>query len=137
MKAYVAYAIAFLIAFALIVQPAMAITQMAIPFIDSGDFIYTGPTEYSNLVTIEYNNVQTASASACDLNIDFPALADGVHIGPASAAGTAGADGARSVCRASANMLPFGPVSLAFPSISQSASNTYEHQRTYFYSDVG
>lgn len=136
MRAYLVYAIILLIAITIAVQPAMAYTQMAIPFITTCDTIYMEPTKLSDSIIAEFNNVNIIGTSAHTLNIDFPAFADGVHLGPMVASGAAGIDGVTGIDRASFNVLPFGPVNLAFPSIGQTADDTYTYQRTYFFTDT-
>ena len=118
MRAYLVYAIMLIIAITMAVQPAMAFTQMAIPFITTSDTIYMEPTEFADATITEFNNVNIVDTSLVTLNIDFPAFADGVHIGPMVASGTAAIDGVLGIDRASFNVLPFGPVNLALPSIS-------------------
>ena len=133
MKAYLAYAIVLLIAIALSIQPVFAITQQAIPFINSCDFIFMVPTEYSNLFVAEFNSVSTIDSSLETLNIDFPAFDDGIHTGPLT--GMANVDGPPGKIQGSANVLPFGLVDLAFPSVSQTVNDTHAYQRTYFFTD--
>jgi len=157
-RAFIAYAIVLLIGTAFLVQPAMAFTQMAVPFIDSCDFLVMTPTQYTDLTIAEYNNVYMATTSNETTKIDFPAFADGAHIGPdvARAGIGIGIDNGTGIgtngtgigisggsglgigvgVGATANVLPFGPVDLAFPSISQTANDTYAYQRTYFFSDT-
>ncbi len=69
------------------------------------------------------------------IDIDFPAFTDVLRLGPAVASGTMAVDGALG--GTSFNVLPFGPVNLAFPSIEQTAFEMCAYQRTYFYSDTG
>lgn len=135
MRACLAFAIFLLIAIPLAVQPAAAITQMAIPFYTTCDAVYMVPTEASDAFLVEFNDVFLAGTSMETLDIDFPAFADGLHLGPAVASGTMAIGGALG--GTSFNVLPFGPVNLAFPSIAQTALETCIYQRTYFYSDTG
>ena len=119
------------------IQPAMAFTEMAIPFITTCDTIYMQPMESADATVIEFNDVHIADTSLETLNIDFPAFADGIHLGPTVASDTAAFDGALATDSASFNVLPFGLVNLAFPSIEQTADETYAYQRTYFFTDTG
>jgi hypothetical protein len=130
LRAYLAYAIILFIAVATGVQPAMAYTQMAIPFITTCDTIYMEPTEFADATISEFNSVSLVDTSLETINIDFPAFADGFHAGPVVI------DGAADIGRASFNVLPFGPVNLAFPSIEQTVVETRSYQRTYIFSDV-
>ncbi len=137
MRTYLAHAIIVFIAVSLAVQPAMAYTQMAIPFITTCDTVYMMPTEFADATLAEFNSVIVIDTSRETLSIDFPAFADGVHLGPLVASGTAAIDGVLGIDRASFNVLPFGPVNLALPSIEQTADETHAYQRTYFFTDVG
>jgi hypothetical protein len=124
-----------MIAFIIAVQPAMAITQMAIPFITTCDTIYMEPTEFADLTLVEFNSASMSDASTHTLNIDFPVFFDNIGLGPMVASNAVDVDGISGSDRASLNVLPFGPVNLAFPSISQTADETHTYERTYFYSD--
>jgi hypothetical protein len=135
-RAYLAYAIILFIAIYMAVQPAMAFTQQAIPFITTRDTIYMEPTEFADAHITEFNNANVIDTSVETLSIDFPAFDDGVHLGPVVASGMAAIDGVLGLDRASFNVLPFGPVNLAFPSIAQTADETHAYQRTYFFTDV-
>jgi hypothetical protein len=137
MRVHPAYAIVLLIAIAMAAQPAMAFTQMAIPFVTSCDVIFMGPMEFADTTISEFNSVYIADTSLETLDIDFPAFALGVGLSPLVASGTMAIDRASGPGVASFNVLPFGPVSLAFPSIEQTADETHTYQRTYFFSDIG
>jgi hypothetical protein len=71
------------------------------------------------------------------LGIDFPAFANPlspVVLGPTSAdGGSVMADGMGLGTGSSANIIPFGPVNLAFPSIRQTVDQTYTASDTGFY----
>jgi len=74
-------------------------------------------------------NQDTAFASDFEtLNIDFPVFTDCAELG--AVAGTAAVDGV--ALTGTANVLPFGPVNLAFPSISQTVEQTQEVTHTDF-----
>src|SRR5208337_5695666 len=67
-------------------------------------------------------NQDTASATDFEaININFPPSFDGVNVGPFAASGSLSALGGlvNANGAASANVLPFGPVNLAFPDINQ------------------
>jgi len=135
-RAYLVYAIILFIAITMAVRPAMAYTQMAIPFITTCDTIYMEPMEFADSNITEFNSVNVIDTSVETLNIDFPAFADGIHPGPVVASGTAAIDEVLGIDRAAFNVLPFGQVNLAFPSIMQTADETRAYQRTYFFTDV-
>ena len=137
MRAFIACAIIFIIAITLCAPPALAITYMTSPYIDSCDFISLQPSQYSALTVAEFNNWNIVGTSYESLNIDFPVTADGLDLGPTALDGSVSAPGFTAAGTATANILPFGPVNLAFPSISQTDFDTYGYQRTYFYTDVG
>jgi hypothetical protein len=108
-KAHLVYAIVLMSAVIIVIQPVMAITQTSIPFFNSCDFAYIEPLSFTDATIIEFNDINMACNSANTLGISFPAFANG---------------------------LPFGLVNLAFPSITQSADNSYTYQRAYFFSDT-
>ena len=120
---------------ALCAPPALAFTFMTSPFIDSCDFIAMQPAQYSDLTVAEFNNWNIVATSSESLNIDFPVTANGLELGPTALTGNISAPGISVAGAATANILPFGPVNLAFPSISQAAYDTYGYERTYFYTD--
>lgn len=133
MRAYVAYAI--IIIFALIaVQPVMAFNEMGIPFISSCDFVYMEPFSSTDLTIIEFNSARLDQLDFETIDIDFPMFEDGFAAGPT--VGTFAADNIGLDTGASSNVLPFGPVNLAFPSISQDVLQQSEYQRTYFFIDT-
>ncbi len=134
MKAHLACAIVILIPLA--IHPAMAFTGMAIPFLTTGDAIFMQPLETADATIAEFNSVNIAATCLESLNIDFPAFACGLHPGPTIASGIADIGDVPVTGRASFNVLPFGPVNLAFPSIAQTADETYAYQRTYFFIDT-
>jgi len=76
------------------------------------------------------NTLQTEDLE--HLNIDFPITADGLGLGPTI--GTAEVDGA--ALTGSANVLPFGPVNLAFPDVHQDALQTIAATQTGFFSST-
>lgn len=133
MRANLAYAatIALLLAFA--AQPATAFTGMGIPFISSCGFVYMQPFSAADLTIIEFNSARAATHDFETIDIDFPLFTDSFTAGPT--AGQAEAGEAALGAGSTSNILPFGPVSLAFPSIGQTAFKQAEYERTYFYID--
>ncbi len=76
-------------------------------------------------------NQDTAVATDFEtVNIDFGIFGDGFELG--STVGPVSADGVTLGEGASSNVLPFGPVNLAFPSISQTVQQTQEVTHTDF-----
>ncbi|BAI61278.1 hypothetical protein MCP_1206 [Methanocella paludicola SANAE] len=73
------------------------------------------------------NTLQTEDLE--HLNIDFPIKADDLGLGPTI--GTAEADGV--ALTGSANVLPFGPVNLAFPDVHQDAFQSIAATQTGFF----
>ena len=142
MRASLACAITFLICIALFARPALAVTSastfMTSPYIDSNDFIYLEPSQFTSLTVSEFTSTSAVATNDDALSINFPVTADGLDLGPTSLAGTVTVPGVVNASgTATANILPFGPVNLSFPSISQTAFETYGYQRTYFYTDEG
>ncbi len=115
------------------VQPAAAFTDMGIPFISSSGFVYMQPFSAGDLTIIEFNSARAATQDFETLDIDFPLFAGGIAAGPT--AGALESDEASIGAGSTSNVLPFGPVSLAFPSIEQTAFKHAEYERTYFYID--
>jgi hypothetical protein len=66
-------------------------------------------------------------------DLDFPPFADGIGLGPTVAGVGAAADGVSLGAGASANVLPFGPVNLAFPSIHEDSLQTLSATQTGFF----
>jgi hypothetical protein len=76
-------------------------------------------------------NQDTATAFDFEeLDIDFGIFSDDTVLGPAK--GPICADGINLGAGASSNVLPFGPVNLAFPSISQTVDQRQEVTHTDF-----
>jgi C4-dicarboxylate transporter len=74
-------------------------------------------------------NQDTAFATDFEnVNIDFPIFSDGTSLG--ATVGDVALDGV--AVSGSSNVLPFGPVNLAFPSISQTVQQTQEVTHTDF-----
>lgn len=76
---------------------------------------------------------QTAFASDIEnLQIDFPITADGLGLGPTS--GTTAIDNDIGLStRGTSNILPFGPVNLAFPNVHQDVTQELETTDTGFF----
>ncbi len=156
MRSYLALAIVLIIAFIITIQPAFALTETAIPFITTGCAVFTEPLSNTGLTILEFNSDSTSIRSIENLDITFPAFADGLNLGPTAAAAGAGLGLNNSLgigtdgtgigagnglglgigATTSANILPFGPVNLAFPDISQTAFDSIATQRTYFFTDT-
>ncbi len=76
-------------------------------------------------------NQDTATATDFEfVDIQIPITADGIDIG--SSVGPLAADGVALGAGASSNVLPFGPVNLAFPSITQTVDQTQTVTHTDF-----
>jgi hypothetical protein len=161
-KAYVAKAVVLLLAFIIASQPVAALNVTGIPFVTTDNAVFTFPVCSNGLTILEFNSARITTAHASDLDISFPAFADGLHLGPATAGigagvginggigvgaddnNTAGVGAGTSPAgvgvgvglSTTANVLPFGPVNLAFPSISQTLCDSCDSQRTYFFTDT-
>lgn len=135
MRVYIAIAMA-IFALAMAAQPAMAFTEISIPFITTDCAVFTYPNANTALTILEFNSASTSLISVEKLDINFPLFADGIFPGPTKFAGTSTIDGVSFGTGASANIIPFGPVNLAMPSIAQSADETIACQRTYFFTDT-
>src|SRR5512146_2546035 len=91
-------------------QPAQVI---GMPFISTDCVTYAMPASFGGFVCIEFNSTFLEQRDLEKLDIDFPLFTDATVAGPAVMDADSG--------ETTANVLPFGPVNLAFPSISQVA----------------
>jgi hypothetical protein len=116
-------------------QPAQVI---GMPFISTDCAIYAMPASFGGFLWTEFNSTSLTQRDLENLDIDFPLLADisgdKTVLGPTE--GTASADGISPGAGPAANVLPFGPVDLAFPSIRQTSDQSIEYRDTYFFSDT-
>ena len=133
MRVHLAYAIVIVIFMFAAVQQAAAFNELGIPFITSCDFVYTMPFSNTGLTIVEFNQATLASHDFETMDVNFPITADGIVAGPTSGPFTA--DGITLGPGAKSNILPFGPVNLAFPAIGQTVFQTQDYQRTYFFVD--
>ena len=158
MKSWIAYAMVFSLALLMTTMPAMAQYVQSIPFITTNNAVFVEPMAACPLTILEFNSVSLTTQSFENLSITFPPYVDGLHLGPAAAAAGAGiglgsgagigTDGAGigtgggtglgigTGVTAKANVLPFGPVNLAFPDIAQTAKESTDYRRTYFFTDT-
>jgi len=97
---------------------------------------FANPNSNAALTILEFNQASASSFDFEALNINFPLSADGLSIGPTLLDGSAAFGGIAIGGAASANALPFGPVRLAFPDISQIVDAGVNYQRTYFFTDT-
>ncbi len=113
-------ALLLVLAIAVVAMPASAnlvATSFGFPVI-----VQSGTTSAFNQDTAFAQDIE-------DLSIDFPVFGDGTVFGPT--AGTIGAVDPIALS-GTANVLPFGPVNLAFPSISQEVTQVQEVTHTDF-----
>jgi len=113
---------------------AAALDELGIPFITSCGFVYMMPFSNTNIQITEFNQASLVDHDFETLDINFPITADGIVAGPT--AGPFAGDGVSLGAGASSNILPFGPVDLAFPSIDQTVFRSEAYQRTYFFVDA-
>ena len=139
MKSWIAYAILFLLALLMTSVPAMAQYVQGIPFITTGDAVFVEPFAACPLTIEEFNSVSLTTHDFENLSISFPPYADGLRVGPVSAVTGTGIGlglGIGAGTTAKANILPFGPVNLAFPDIAQTVDQGTDYRRTYFFTDT-
>jgi hypothetical protein len=99
----------------------------------SGDAIFGNDLfRQSNEQTL-FHQQTLNTADMESINIEFPVSSGGAGIGPLQAMGGLAADGVSSGGSVSANVLPFGPVDLAFPDISETVVQSYGESTTGFY----
>ena len=92
------------------------------------------PVIVQNGSTSAFNQDTAAATDFEAININFPPSFDGVNVGPFAASGSLSALGGlvNASGAASANVLPFGPVNLAFPDINQVVDQTQDVTHTDF-----
>lgn len=136
MRSIVAHVIVLAFAVAVAVQPAGAVSVISIPFITTNCAIFEFPNSNTALTIEEFNSASNVVTDAESFNMKFPLFSDGIDTGPLKAGAGSAIDGATLGTGAKANILPFGPVNLAFPSQTQTVAGTYTSQRTYFFTDT-
>jgi hypothetical protein len=134
-RVYIAVAMAILV-LTIAAQPAMAFTEISIPFITTDCAVFTFPNANTALTILEFNSASTSVISSEKFDMNFPLFADGIVAGPTKVAGASTIDGVSLGAGTSANIIPFGPINLALPSIAQSADEIITCQRTYFFTDT-
>jgi hypothetical protein len=93
---------------------------------------YGFPVIVQNGSTSAFNQ-DTANATDFEaISINFPASVDGTDLGATALSGSLSGLGLDASGTASANVLPFGPVNLAFPDISQTVDQTQDVTHTDF-----
>jgi len=102
-------------------QPAQVI---GMPFISTDCVTYAMPASFGGYVCIEFNSTFLEQRDFEKLNIDFPLITDSIATGPLDAGISTN------------NVLPFGPVDLAFPSMSQVVDQSIKYSDTYFFTDT-
>ncbi len=110
---------------------AMAVVLMTFGVPATANLVSTSfgfPVIVQSGTTSAFNQDTAFATDFEDLSIDFPVFSDGTELG--ATAGTAAIDGV--ALTGTANVLPFGPVNLAFPSISQTVQQTQEVTHTDF-----
>jgi hypothetical protein len=100
----------------------------------SCDYVFMQPLSATSLTILEFNSASISTSDLEKLDINFPLYSDGIVAGPA--AGAAAIGGVNLGAGATANVIPFGPVNLAIPSIAQTTDSTIQYQRAYFFSDT-
>jgi hypothetical protein len=133
-KAFTAIAVVLVLVLSTGIQPVTAAIVTGIPFMTTSCVTFTQPFSATSLTILEFNAASTAAISNESLDIDFPIFAGGIVAGPAR--GPAAIDGGVIGKGGSANVVPFGPVNLALPSIAQKTDDIATCQRTYFFTDT-
>jgi hypothetical protein len=119
--------------FGIIAILAVAFAVCALPvYADLVPTTYGFPVIVQNGSTSAFNQ-DTANATDFEaININFPPSFDGVNLGATTLTGGLSADGLTTGGTATANVLPFGPVNLAFPDINQVVDQTQATTATDF-----
>lgn len=111
------------IALAVFAQPATS-AATGIPFVTTNSAIFTEPLSSTALTIEQYNSSSLSGSHASNFNIFFPLSSAGIANGRTTGPFT------------SSNILPFGQVSLAFPSVSQRTNDQLAYQKSYFFTDT-
>jgi hypothetical protein len=107
------------------IMALMAVACMAVMLPASANLVSTTfgfPVIVQNGSTCAFNQDYASATDYENIAIDFPVFGDGYTLG--STVGQVAADGVNIGAGGSSNVLPFGPVNLAFPSISQTVDQT-------------
>lgn len=135
-KAYTVYTIVLLFALSIVIQPALATPITAIPFMSTDSAVFIEPLSIATCTIEEFNSASVIGHSSENLSISFPLFTDDSVLGPSVFHNGAVSDDTGVSGLHTSNVLPFGPVNLAFPSITQTANDSMAAQRTYFFSDT-
>jgi hypothetical protein len=112
---------------------ALAIAILAVPvYADLVPTTFGFPVIVQNGSTSAFNQDTAAATDFEAININFPVSADGVDLGATALSGDLSGLGVTGNGTATANVLPFGPVDLAFPDISQTVDQTQDVTHTDF-----
>jgi len=91
------------------------------------------PVIVQNGSTSAFNQDTATATDFENVSINFPAFTNDLVLGPSALNnGIIATEDTAAVGVSTANVLPFGPVSLAFPSISQTVDQTQEVTHTDF-----
>ena len=112
MRTYLASALMLLLAFMVMIQPAGALSVISIPFTSIGCAAFMEPLSFSAVTIEEFNSASSFANDAESLDIGFPLSNGGGQV------------------------IPFGAVDLATPTIAQVANESLGAQRTYFFTDT-
>jgi hypothetical protein len=112
---------------------ALAFAVCALPvYADLVPTTFGFPVIVQNGSTSAFNQ-DTANATDFEaISINFPVSIDGANLGATALSGSLAADGLDATGTATANVLPFGPVNLAFPDINQVVDQTQDVTHTDF-----
>lgn len=118
--------------------PVQSLARTEMRYEIRGPGFVAGNDIYSSSSKQSIFHQQTGTATDFEaLDINFPPLIDipraTTVLGPATAGSGVVADGVTLGAGATANVLPFGLVNLAFPSIQQTVDQTYSVTETGFY----
>ncbi|HTY91323.1 MAG TPA: hypothetical protein VMC84_09120 [Methanocella sp.] len=107
----------------------LALTLVVLPaYANLVPTTYGFPVIVQNGSTSAFNQDTACATDFENININFPAYFDGLHLG----ASTLGVDTPCGDADLTANVLPFGPVNLAFPDICQTVCQTQDVTHTDF-----
>lgn len=115
MKAYGVKALVVAMALVFFIQPAAALTQMAVPFVTTDSVVFVQPLELTDLTITEFNQTNYVESHNADLDISKNLQFDPIVVN-------------------NSDILDTGSPTL--PSMKQSTEDFCSYSRTYFFRDV-
>jgi len=114
-----------LITLAVVVLPVLASANLTPVTVGIPAIVQSGSTSAFNQDTANATDFEA-------ININFPVSIDGLSLGPTALSGSVTSPIVNATGSATANVLPFGPVDMAFPDVNQVVDQTQDVTHTDF-----